>query len=175
MARYSLRNPTYEDIPRLQHFEQVEGAGTEISMYLKSEDEWKHVIDSYEYFKVCIDNEENGLVWGYILAAQIENSLWIREIFFCKEYRDDPEKRKNIKLEGFGGVENMPLYGAVKFARERGGMTIAPIASDNERAISAMLGAYRFKHDRTIKNWFPNGKHLAIYIENTGTEPYQDV
>ena len=52
MARYSLRRPTYEDIPRLQYFEQVEGKGTEIGLVLKSEDEWKHVIDTYEYFKV---------------------------------------------------------------------------------------------------------------------------
>ena len=70
---------------------------------------------------------------GLYALAQVENNLWIREIFFCKEYRDDPEKRKNIKLEGFGGVENMPLYGAVKYAKERGGMVINPIASDNER------------------------------------------
>ena len=174
MARYSLRRPTYEDIPRLQYFEQVEGKGTEIGLVLKSEDEWKHVIDTYEYFKVCVDNEEDGLVWGYIMAAQVENNLWIREIFFCKEYRDDPEKRKYIKLEGFGGVENMPLYGAVKYAKERGGFVIAPIASDNERAVSAMLGAYGFKHDRTIERWY-DPKHLAIYIEDTGTKPYQNV
>ena len=142
MARYSLRRPTYEDIPRLQYFEQVEGKGTEIGLVLKSEDEWKHVIDTYEYFKVCVDNERDDYVWGYILAAQVENNLWIREIFFCKEYRDDPEKRKYIKLEGFGGIDKLPLYGAVKYARERGGMVIAPIASDNKRAVSAMLGAY---------------------------------
>ncbi len=174
MARYSLRKPTYEDIPRLQYFEQVEGKGTEIGLVLKSEDEWKHVIDTYEYFKVCVDNERDDYVWGYILAAQVENNLWIREIFFCKEYRDDPEKRKYIKLEGFGGVENMPLYGAVKYAKERGGFVIAPIASDNERAISAMLGAYGFRHDRTIERWY-DPKHLAIYIEDTGTTPYQNV
>ena len=174
MARYSLRKPTYEDIPRLQYFEQVEGKGTEIGLVLKSEDEWKHVIDTYEYFKVCVDNERDDYVWGYILAAQVENNLWIREIFFCKEYRDDPEKRKYIKLEGFGGVENMPLYGAVKYAKERGGFVIAPIASDNERAVSAMLGAYGFKHDRTIERWY-DPKHLAIYIEDTGTKPYQNV
>jgi hypothetical protein len=174
MARYSLRRPTYEDIPRLQYFEQVEGKGTEIGLVLKSEDEWKHVIDTYEYFKVCVDNERDDYVWGYILAAQVENNLWIREIFFCKEYRDDPEKRKYIKLEGFGGVENMPLYGAVKYAKERGGFVIAPIASDNERAVSAMLGAYGFKHDRTIERWY-DPKHLAIYIEDTGTKPYQNV
>ena len=174
MARYSLRRPTYEDIPRLQYFEQVEGKGTEIGLVLKSEDEWKHVIDTYEYFKVCVDNERDDYVWGYILAAQVENNLWIREIFFCKEYRDDPEKRKYIKLEGFGGVENMPLYGAVKYAKERGGFVIAPIASDNERAVSAMLGAYGFKHDRTIERWY-DPKDLAIYIEDTGTTPYQNV
>lgn len=175
MARYSLRNPTYEDIPRLQHFEQVEGAGTEISLSYKSEEQWKYVIDTYDYFKVCVDNEEDGIVWGYIMAAQVENNLWIREIFFCKEYRDDPEKRKNIKLEGFGGVDKMPLYGAVKYANERGGMTIAPIASDNKRAVSAMMGAYGFRFDREIENYFGEGKHLSIYIEDTGTKPYQDV
>ena len=82
MARYSLRKPTYEDIPRLQYFEQVEGKGTEIGLVLKSEDEWKHVVDTYEYFKVCVDNERDDYVWGYILAAQVENNLWIREIFF---------------------------------------------------------------------------------------------
>ena len=174
MARYSLRRPTYEDIPRLQYFEQVEGKGTEIGLVLKSEDEWKHVIDTYEYFKVCVDNERDDYVWGYILAAQVENNLWIREIFFCKEYRDDPEKRKYIKLEGFGGVENMPLYGAVKYAKERGGFVIAPIASDNERAVSAMLGAYGFKLDRIVEKWY-YPKDLAIYIEDTGTTPYQNV
>ena len=174
MARYSLRRPTYEDIPRLQYFEQVEGKGTEISLVLKSEDEWKHVIDTYEYFKVCVDNERDDYVWGYILAAQVENNLWIREIFFCKEYRDDPEKRKYIKLEGFGGIDKLPLYGAVKYARERGGMVIAPIASDNKRAVSAMLGAYGFRLDRIIERWY-DPKDLAIYIEDTGTTPYQNV
>ena len=174
MARYSLRRPTYEDIPRLQYFEQVEGKGTEIGLVLKSEDEWKHVIDTYEYFKVCVDNERDDYVWGYILAAQVENNLWIREIFFCKEYRDDPEKRKYIKLEGFGGIDKLPLYGAVKYARERGGMVIAPIASDNKRAVSAMLGAYGFRLDRIIERWY-DPKHLAIYIEDTGTTPYQNV
>tara|TARA_Y100000004_G_scaffold148095_1_gene169496 strand:+ start:1137 stop:1343 length:207 start_codon:yes stop_codon:yes gene_type:complete len=68
----------------------------------------------------------------------------------------------------------MPLYGAVKYAKERGGFVIAPIASDNERAISAMLGAYGFRHDRTIERWY-DPKHLAIYIEDTGTTPYQNV
>ena len=174
MARYSLRKPTYEDIPRLQYFEQVEGKGTEIGLVLKSEDEWKHVIDTYEYFKVCVDNERDDYVWGYILAAQVENNLWIREIFFCKEYRDDPEKRKYIKLEGFGGIDKLPLYGAVKYARERGGMVIAPIASDNKRAVSAMLGAYGFRLDRIIERWY-DPKDLAIYIEDTGTTPYQNV
>jgi hypothetical protein len=174
MARYSLRRPTYEDIPRLQYFEQVEGKGTEIGLVLKSEDEWKHVIDTYEYFKVCVDNERDDYVWGYILAAQVENNLWIREIFFCKEYRDDPEKRKYIKLEGFGGIDKLPLYGAVKYARERGGMVIAPIASDNKRAVSAMLGAYGFRLDRIIERWY-DPKDLAIYIEDTGTTPYQNV
>ena len=174
MARYSLRKPTYEDIPRLQYFEQVEGKGTEIGLVLKSEDEWKHVIDTYEYFKVCVDNERDDYVWGYILAAQVENNLWIREIFFCKEYRDDPEKRKYIKLEGFGGIDKLPLYGAVKYARERGGMVIAPIASDNKRAVSAMLGAYGFRLDRIIPRWY-DPKDLAIYIEDTGTTPYQNV
>ena len=174
MARYSLRKPTYEDIPRLQYFEQVEGKGTEIGLVLKSEDEWKYVIDTYEYFKVCVDNERDDYVWGYMLAAQIENNLWIREIFFCKEYRDDPEKRKYIKLEGFGGIDKLPLYGAVKYARERGGMVIAPIASDNKRAVSAMLGAYGFKLDRIIPRWY-DPKDLAIYIEDTGTTPYQNV
>ena len=174
MARYSLRRPTYEDIPRLQYFEQVEGKGTEIGLVLKSEDEWKHVIDTYEYFKVCVDNERDDYVWGYILAAQVENNLWIREIFFCKEYRDDPEKRKYIKLEGFGGIDKLPLYGAVKYARERGGMVIAPIASDNKRAVSAMLGAYGFRLDRIIPRWY-DPKDLAIYIEDTGTTPYQNV
>jgi len=174
MARYSLRKPTYEDIPRLQYFEQVEGKGTEIGLVLKSEDEWKYVIDTYEYFKVCVDNERDDYVWGYMLAAQVENNLWIREIFFCKEYRDDPEKRKYIKLEGFGGIDKLPLYGAVKYARERGGMVIAPIASDNKRAVSAMLGAYGFKLDRIIPRWY-DPKDLAIYIEDTGTTPYQNV
>jgi hypothetical protein len=174
MARYSLRRPTYEDIPRLQYFEQVEGKGTEIGLVLKSEDEWKHVIDTYEYFKVCVDNERDDYVWGYILAAQVENNLWIREIFFCKEYRDDPEKRKYIKLEGFGGIDKLPLYGAVKYARERGGMVIAPIASDNKRAVSAMLGAYGFRLDRIIPRWY-DPKDLAIYIEDSGTTPYQNV
>ena len=174
MARYSLRRPTYEDIPRLQYFEQVEGKGTEIGLVLKSEDDWKYVIDTYEYFLLCVDNEEDGLVWGYIMAAQVENNLWIREIFFCKEYRDDPEKRKYIKLEGFGGIDKLPLYGAVKYARERGGMVIAPIASDNKRAVSAMLGAYGFRLDRIIPRWY-DPKDLAIYIEDTGTTPYQNV
>ena len=175
MARYSLRRPTYSDIPILQRFKAEEGKGTEINLSLHTEDEWKQIIDTYEYANVCIDNEEDGKVWGYIIAAQVGIDLWIREIFFCKEYRDDPEKRKNIKLEGFGGIDKMPLYGAVKFGRELGGKVIAPIAHDNKRAISAMLGAYGFKHDRDIENWYGEGKHLSIYIEDTGTKPYQNV
>lgn len=174
MARYSLRRPTYEDIPRLQYFEQVEGKGTEIGLVLKSEDEWKHVIDTYEYAWVMQDHEKDDYVWGYIIAAQIENNLWIREIFMSKEYRDDPVKRENIKLKGFGGIDKLPLYGAVKYARERGGMVIAPIASDNKRAVSAMLGAYGFRLDRIIPRWY-DPKDLAIYIEDSGTTPYQNV
>ena len=64
--------------------------------------------------------------------------------------------------------------GAVKYARERGGMVIAPIASDNKRAVSAMLGAYGFRLDRIIPRWY-DPKDLAIYIEDTGTKPYQNV
>ena len=174
MARYSLRKPTYDDIERLQYFEQVEARDTEIGLVLKSVDEWKYVIDTYEYAWVYQDHEEDNKVWGYIIAAQVENNLWIREFFICKEYRDDPVKREYIKLKGFGGIDKLPLYGAVKYARERGGMVIAPIASDNKRAVSAMLGAYGFKHDRTIERWY-DPKHLAIYIEDTGTKPYQNV
>ena len=174
MARYSLRKPTYDDIERLQYFEQVEARDTEIGLVLKSVDEWKYVIDTYEYAWVYQDHEEDNKVWGYIIAAQVENNLWIREFFISKEYRDDPVKREYIKLKGFGGIDKLPLYGAVKYARERGGMVIAPIASDNKRAVSAMLGAYGFKHDRTIERWY-DPKHLAIYIEDTGTKPYQNV
>ena len=101
MARYSLRKPTYDDIERLQYFEQVEARDTEIGLVLKSVDEWKHVIDTYEYAWVYQDHEEDNKVWGYVIAAQVENNLWIREMFMCKEYRDDPVKRENIKLKGF--------------------------------------------------------------------------
>ena len=174
MARYSLRKPTYDDIERLQYFEQVEARNTEIGMVLKSVDEWKYVIDTYEYAWVYQDHEEDNKVWGYIIAAQVENNLWIREFFISKEYRDDPVKREYIKLKGFGGIDKLPLYGAVKYARERGGMVIAPIASDNKRAVSAMLGAYGFKLDRIVEKWY-YPKDLAIYIEDTGTTPYQNV
>ena len=77
-------------------------------------------------------------------------------------------------MEGFGGLENLPLYSVVRKARELGGMAIAPIASDNERAVSAMINAYGFRHDRTIGRWY-DPKDLAIYIEDTGTTPYQNV
>ena len=101
MARYSLRKPTYDDIERLQYFEQVEARDTEIGLVLKSVDEWKYVIDTYEYAWVYQDHEEDNKVWGYIIAAQVENNLWIREFFISKEYRDDPVKREHIKLKGF--------------------------------------------------------------------------
>ena len=68
----------------------------------------------------------------------------------------------------------MPLYGAVKYAKERGGMVIILLQVIMKAAISAMLGAYGFKHDRTIERWY-DPKHLAIYIEDTGTTPYQNV
>ena len=53
-------------------------------------------------------------------------------------------------------------------------MAIAPIASDNERAVSAMINAYGFSHDRTIDRWY-DPKDLAIYVEDTGTKPYQNI
>ena len=175
MARYSIRKPEHRDIPQLMHFEQVLGKGTEISLTLKSEDEWKHVVDTYEHSIVMVDDTRDGHVFGYHITAQIENNLWVREIFIEKEYRADKNLGKNVKFFGFGSYDNLPFYYVIRKAHELGGMVIAPIASDNSRAISAMLNAYGFKHDRTVKNWYPNGKHLAIYIENTGTKPYQNV
>ena len=67
MARYSLRKPTYDDIERLQYFEQVEARDTEIGLVLKSVDEWKYVIDTYEYAWVYQDHEEDNKVWGLSL------------------------------------------------------------------------------------------------------------
>jgi len=174
MARYSIRKPTRDDIPALRNHQQVTGRNTEIGLVIFNQDEWEHIIDTYEHSLVMVDNEKDGYIFGYHLTAQIENNIWIREIFIEQEYRDDPEKRKYLKLEGFGGVENMPLYTVVRKARELGGMAIAPIASDNERAVSAMINAYGFRYDRTIDRWY-NPKDLAIYIEDTGTKPYQNV
>ena len=174
MARYSIRKPTRDDIPALRNHQQVTGRNTEIGLVMFKQDEWEHIIDTYEHSIVMVDDEKDGYIFGYHLTAQIENNCWIREIFIEQEYRDNPEKRKYLKLEGFGGVENMPLYSVVRKARELGGMAIAPIASDNERAVSAMLNAYGFRHDRTIDRWY-DPKDLAIYIEDTGTKPYQNV
>ena len=175
MARYSIRKPEYRDIPKLMHYEQVLGRGTEISLSYKSEDEWKHVIDTYEHSIVMVDDTKDGYVFGYHITAQIENNCWVREIFIEKEYRANKDLGKNVKFYGFGSYENLPFYYVIRKAHELGGMVIAPIASDNSRAISAMLNAYGFRFDREVKDYFGEGKHLSIYIEDTGTKPYQNV
>ena len=107
MARYSIRKPTRDDIPALRNHQQVTGRNTEIGLVIYTQDEWEHIIDTYEHSLVMVDNEKDGYIFGYHLTAQIENNCWIREIFIEQEYRDNPEKRKYLKLEGFGGVENV--------------------------------------------------------------------
>ena len=174
MARYSIRKPTRDDIPALRHHQQVTGRDTEIGLVLFNQDEWEHIIDTYEHSILMIDDEKDGYIFGYHLTAQIENNCWVREIFIEKEYRANKDLGRNVKFYGFGSYDNLPFYYVIKKAQELGGMVIAPIASDNERAVSAMLGAYGFRHDRTIDRWY-DPKDLAIYIEDTGTKPYQNV
>ena len=174
MARYSIRKPTRDDIPALRNHQQVTGRNTEIGLVLFNQDEWEHIIDTYEHSILMIDDEKDGYIFGYHLTAQIENNCWVREIFIEKEYRANKDLGRNVKFYGFGSYDNLPFYYVIKKAKELGGMVIAPIASDNERAVSAMLGAYGFRHDRTIDRWY-DPKDLAIYIEDTGTTPYQNV
>tara|TARA_Y100000004_G_scaffold9015_1_gene9933 strand:- start:26 stop:550 length:525 start_codon:yes stop_codon:yes gene_type:complete len=174
MARYSIRKPTRDDIPALRNHQQVTGRNTEIGLVLFNQDEWEHIIDTYEHSILMIDDEKDGYIFGYHLTAQIENNCWVREIFIEKEYRANKDLGRNVKFYGFGSYDNLPFYYVIKKAQELGGMVIAPIASDNERAVSAMLGAYGFRHDRTIDRWY-DPKDLAIYIEDTGTKPYQNV
>tara|TARA_A100001388_G_C28773642_1_gene505632 strand:+ start:3500 stop:4024 length:525 start_codon:yes stop_codon:yes gene_type:complete len=174
MARYSIRKPTRDDIPALRNHQQVTGRNTEIGLVLFNQDEWEHIIDTYEHSILMIDDEKDGYIFGYHLTAQIENNCWVREIFIEKEYRANKDLGRNVKFYGFGSYDNLPFYYVIKKAKELGGMVIAPIASDNERAVSAMLGAYGFRHDRTIDRWY-DPKDLAIYIEDTGTKPYQNV
>ena len=175
MARYSIRQPTHDDIPQLQHFKKVMGKGTEISLQQHTEEEWKHLIDTYEHSIVMVDNEKDGYVFGYHLTAQVENNCWVREIFIEKDYRANKDLGRNVKFYGFGSYENLPFYYVIRKAHELGGRVIAPISHKNSRAISAMLGAYGFKHDRDIVNWYGEDNHLSIYIEDTGTKPYQNV
>ncbi len=174
MARYSIRKPTRDDIPALRNHQQVTGRNTEIGLVIFNQDEWEHIIDTYEHSILMIDDEKDGYIFGYHLTAQIENNCWVREIFIEKEYRANKDLGRNVKFYGFGSYDNLPFYYVIKKAQELGGMVIAPIASDNERAVSAMLGAYGFRHDRTIDRWY-DPKDLAIYIEDTGTKPYQNV
>ena len=174
MARYSIRKPTRDDIPALRNHQQVTGRNTEIGLVLFNQDEWEHIIDTYEHSILMIDDEKDGYIFGYHLTAQIENNCWVREIFIEKEYRANKDLGRNVKFYGFGSYDNLPFYYVIKKAKELGGMVIAPIASDNERAVSAMLGAYGFRHDRTIDRWY-DPKDLAIYIEDIGTKPYQNV
>ena len=174
MARYSIRKPTRDDIPALRNHQQVTGRNTEIGLVLFNQDEWEHIIDTYEHSILMIDDEKDGYIFRYHLTAQIENNCWVREIFIEKEYRANKDLGRNVKFYGFGSYDNLPFYYVIKKAQELGGMVIAPIASDNERAVSAMLGAYGFRHDRTIDRWY-DPKDLAIYIEDTGTKPYQNV
>lgn len=174
MARYSIRKPTRDDIPALRNHQQVTGRNTEIGLVLFNQDEWEHIIDTYEHSILMIDDEKDGYIFGYHLTAQIENNCWVREIFIEKEYRANKDLGRNVKFYGFGSYDNLPFYYVIKKAQELGGMVIAPIASDNERAVSAMLNAYGFRHDRTIDRWY-DPKDLAIYIEDTGTKPYQNV
>ena len=174
MARYSIRKPTRDDIPALRNHQQVTGRNTEIGLVLFNQDEWEHIIDTYEHSILMIDDEKDGYIFGYHLTAQIENNCWVREIFIEKEYRANKDLGRNVKFYGFGPYDNLPFYYVIKKAQELGGMVIAPIASDNERAVSAMLNAYGFRHDRTIDRWY-DPKDLAIYIEDTGTKPYQNV
>jgi hypothetical protein len=174
MARYSIRKPTRDDIPALRNHQQVTGRNTEIGLVMFKQDEWEHIIDTYEHSIVMVDDEKDGYIFGYHLTAQIENNCWVREIFIEKPYRANKDLGRNVKFYGFGSYDNLPFYYVIKKAKELGGMVIAPIASDNERAVSAMLNAYGFRHDRTIDRWY-DPKDLAIYVEDTGTKPYQNV
>ena len=174
MARYSIRKPTRDDIPALRNHQQVTGRNTEIGLVMFKQDEWEHIIDTYEHSIVMVDDEKDGYIFGYHLTAQIENNCWVREIFIENPYRANKDLGRNVKFYGFGSYDNLPFYYVIKKAKELGGMVIAPIASDNERAVSAMLNAYGFRHDRTIDRWY-DPKDLAIYVEDTGTKPYQNV
>ena len=174
MARYSITKPTRDDIPALRNHQQVTGRNTEIGLVMFKQDEWEHIIDTYEHSIVMVDDEKDGYIFGYHLTAQIENNCWVREIFIEKPYRANKDLGRNVKFYGFGSYDNLPFYYVIKKAKELGGMVIAPIASDNERAVSAMLNAYGFRHDRTIDRWY-DPKDLAIYVEDTGTKPYQNV
>ena len=60
MARYSIRKPTRDDIPVLRNHQQVTGRNTEIGLVIYTQDEWEHMIDSYEDSLVMVDNEIDG-------------------------------------------------------------------------------------------------------------------
>ena len=160
---YYIRPPVADDYQALMMLEQVDAIGTEIAMNLKSKEEWLKCISTYEHSRVFVDTTSEDKIWGYHLTAQVENNLYIKEFFISKPYRSRENSTENKKLEGFGGLDKKPLYTICKTAKLLGGKVIAPIASDNNTAISAMLGLYGFVLEQTLPEWFENGKDCNIY------------
>ncbi len=176
MARYFIRKLEHSDIDKLIRYEQREARGTDITLSAKNVDQWKQCIDTYEYPIAMVDSETD-LLWGWLLACQVENNIWIRQIFILKEYRaslvaDYPDR--TTYNEGFGitvhderAKVERPLPYIMAEAERLGGYAISPIAADNHVAIQHLT--YR-KWSTEGKQWlYPewyNGETMRIILWN---------
>lgn len=163
--RYFMTKCTYADIPRLMEMQEIEAVGSELSNCIRTKEEWEHIIDTYEYAEIGWDKEKD-FFFSYILAAQVENNIWIREIYNHKDYRG-------------AGFKELPLWNPDRPVRQQvmrahaiGGICIAPVSANNQLAINAITYAYNFRVDREIENWYGEDNNLAVCIEDTGTEMY---
>ena len=157
MARYFIRKILDRDIDTLIRYEQREARGTDITLSAKNREQWQHCIDTYEYPIAMVDSETD-LLWGWLLACQVENNIWIRQIFVLKEYRaslvaDNPER--STFAEGFGAELDTdeskikrPFPYIMAEAERLGGYAISPIAADNHVAIQHL----------TFRKWSTEGK-----------------
>ncbi len=164
--RYFTEKCTYAHIPRLIEMQEVEAAGSELSHTVRTVKEWEHIIDTYEHAEIYHDKQNDDFYFGYMIAAQVQNSIWIREIYNHADYRGAGFK----ELSNWD--DNRPVRKMVMKAHELGGICIAPVSANNKIAIGAITHAYNFRVDREIEDWYGAGNNLAICIEDTGTEMY---
>tara|TARA_Y100000590_G_scaffold464058_1_gene632486 strand:+ start:2006 stop:2542 length:537 start_codon:yes stop_codon:yes gene_type:complete len=160
MARFTIEPIKNHHIPQLSAYEKA-AFESEIAMNIKTDEEWRYQIKTYEHSRIMLDTEKD-FIFGYHLTAQIENNLWIREIFIHPKYRSTERGTHDTKREGYGGIRNKPIATLVKTAADLGGDVFAPIATSNIAADNALKVLYGFINGPVIEGWFPNGKDMLI-------------